>query len=94
MGYGATLWTEFLWYDSLGFRQVLTTRLLSQVALFLIAGGLTALIAWASLWLAWRHRPIYAPSTPEMAPLAPRFGTTESRSSTTCASVATSPLTR
>ncbi|WP_237566013.1 UPF0182 family protein [Ornithinimicrobium cerasi] len=69
VGYGATLWTEFLWYDSVGFREVLTTRLLSQVALFLLGGTVTALLVWASLWLAWRHRPIYAPSTPEQAAL-------------------------
>ena len=69
VGYGATLWTEFLWYDSVGYRSVLTTRLLTQVGLFLIAGALTAIIVWSGLWLAWRHRPIYAPSTPEQAAL-------------------------
>ena len=69
VGYAATLWTEFLWYDSVGYRTVLTTRLLTQVALFLGAGAITALIVWSGLWLAWRHRPVYAPSTPEQAAL-------------------------
>ena len=69
VGYGATLWTEFLWYDSVGFRGVLTTKLLTQVGLFVVAGGLAAAIIWSGLWLAWRHRPIYAPSTPEQAAL-------------------------
>ncbi|MFX0538275.1 UPF0182 family protein [Ornithinimicrobium sp. Y1847] len=69
IGYLATLWTEFLWYDSVGYRGVLTTRLLTQVGLFVVAALVTGLVVWASLWLAWRHRPIYAPSTPEQAAL-------------------------
>ncbi len=69
IGWGTTLWTEFLWYESVGFRQVLTTRLLTQVGLFAVAGGLTALAIWSGLFLAWRHRPVYAPSTPEQAAL-------------------------
>ena len=69
IGYGATLWTEFLWYDSVGYRGVLTTRLLTQVGLFVGAAALTALAVWSGLWLAWRHRPVYAPSTPEQEAL-------------------------
>ncbi|WP_228266609.1 UPF0182 family membrane protein [Ornithinimicrobium ciconiae] len=61
----AQLWTEFLWYDSVGFRTVLTTRLLTQVVLFLGAGIVTGLLVWSSLHLAYRNRPIYAPSSPE-----------------------------
>ncbi|WP_238335829.1 UPF0182 family membrane protein [Serinicoccus kebangsaanensis] len=69
VGWGATLWTHFLWYQSVGFRQVLVTRLLTQSGLFVLAAGLTTAIVWSGLWLAWRHRPIYAPSTPEQAAL-------------------------
>ena len=69
VGWGATLWTEFLWYDSVGFRTVLTTRLLTQAGLWVGAAVLTAAVIWSGLWLAWRHRPVYAPSTPEQAAL-------------------------
>ncbi len=69
LAWGATLWTEFLWYDSVGFRTVLTTRLATQALLWVGAGGLTAALIWSGLWLAWRHRPVYAPSTPEQAAL-------------------------
>lgn len=65
----AQLWTEFLWFDSVGYRSVLTTRLGTQVALFLVAGVVTAVLVWSSLWLAHKHRPIYAPSSPEQANL-------------------------
>ena len=68
-GWGATLWTQFLWYESVGFRGVLVTRLLTQVGLFVLAAALTTAVVWSGLWLAWRHRPIYAPSTPEQAAL-------------------------
>ena len=69
LAWGATLWTELLWYQSVGFRQVLVTRLVTQASLFVVATGLTAAIVWSGLWLGWRHRPIYAPSTPEQAAL-------------------------
>ncbi|MGB3827241.1 MAG: UPF0182 family protein [Ornithinimicrobium sp.] len=65
----AQLWTEFLWFDSVGYRTVLTTRLGTQVALFAIAGLVTGLIVWSSLTIAYRKRPIYAPSSPEQANL-------------------------
>ena len=61
----AQLWTEFLWYDSVGYRTVLTTRLITQVILFVTAGVVTALLVWSSLHFAYRNRPIYAPSSPE-----------------------------
>ncbi|MGI8949695.1 MAG: UPF0182 family membrane protein, partial [Ornithinimicrobium sp.] len=65
----AQLWTEFLWFESVGYRSVLTTRLGTQVALFLLAGVVTGVLVWSSLWLAHKHRPIYAPSSPEQANL-------------------------
>ncbi|MGB5952979.1 MAG: UPF0182 family protein [Ornithinimicrobium sp.] len=65
----AQLWTEFLWFDSVGYRSVLTTRLGTQVGLFLVAGVITAAVVWLSLTLAYRNRPIYAPSSPEQANL-------------------------
>ncbi len=65
----AQLWTEFLWFESVGYRSVLTTRLGTQLGLFAIAAALTGVLVWSSLWLAYRNRPIYAPSSPEQANL-------------------------
>ena len=39
----AAFWVDWLWYGSVGYRQVLTTRYLSQAAAFLVVGGLAAL---------------------------------------------------
>ncbi len=65
----AQLWTEFLWYESVGYRTVLTTRLGTQVGMGVVAGLLTAAAVWISLTVAYRSRPIYAPSSPEQANL-------------------------
>ncbi|MHA7132374.1 UPF0182 family membrane protein [Oerskovia turbata] len=65
----AQFWTEVLWFTQLGFEDVLWTEWGTRAALFvggfLVMGGLVFL----SLSLAYRSRPIYAPSTPEQATL-------------------------
>jgi uncharacterized membrane protein (UPF0182 family) len=65
----AQFWTEVLWFTQLGFEGVLWTEWGTRAALFvggfLVMGGLVFL----SLSLAYRSRPIYAPSTPEQATL-------------------------
>ncbi len=60
----AELWTEVLWFSQLGFVDVLRTRLATQAALFVVAGAIMAVSVWASLTIAFRSRPVYAPSTP------------------------------
>ncbi|MFC3690434.1 UPF0182 family protein [Aquipuribacter hungaricus] len=60
----AELWTEVLWFQELGFVEVLRTRLLTQAALFVAGAALMGVAVWASLTLAFRARPVYAPSTP------------------------------
>ncbi|HEY0442749.1 MAG TPA: UPF0182 family protein [Candidatus Limnocylindrales bacterium] len=48
------LWTDILWYRSVGYEQVLLTRLGAQLGLFVL-GGLLALVALlGNLWLAGR----------------------------------------
>jgi uncharacterized membrane protein (UPF0182 family) len=49
--------TDLMWYDALGLRSVLTTRLWSQVALFAVGFVAFALPALASIWLARRIAP-------------------------------------
>ncbi|MBD5786933.1 UPF0182 family protein [Cellulosimicrobium terreum] len=65
----AQFWTEVLWFDQLDFSSVLWTQWGTRIALFvggfLVMGGLVFL----SFSLAYRSRPIYAPSTPEQATL-------------------------
>jgi uncharacterized membrane protein (UPF0182 family) len=65
----AQFWTEVLWFRQLDFANVLWTQWGARIALFvggfLVMGGLVFL----SFSLAYRSRPIYAPSTPEQATL-------------------------
>ncbi len=65
----AELWTEVLWFDQLGFRQVWTTRLLWQSLLFVLGGALMALAVASSLLIGYRSRPVYAPVDEEQASL-------------------------
>ncbi|WP_251153160.1 UPF0182 family protein [Cellulosimicrobium sp. Marseille-Q4280] len=65
----AQFWTEVLWFTQLDYERVLWTQWGTRIALFvggfLVMGGLVFL----SFSLAYRNRPIYAPSTPEQATL-------------------------
>ncbi|MGH2455277.1 MAG: UPF0182 family protein, partial [Candidatus Limnocylindria bacterium] len=49
--------TDLMWYEALGQRAVLTTRLWSQVGLFVVGLAAFAIPALASIWLARRIAP-------------------------------------
>jgi len=57
----ASVATEVLWYRQLGFSRVYLTQLGVRAGLFLVAGALMAAAVVASMALAYRKRPIYAP---------------------------------
>src|SRR3972149_2063434 len=56
----ATFWTDYLWFDSIGFSSVWTTLILSRVVLVLIATVVAFLLMFLNLVLADR----LAPRTP------------------------------
>ena len=61
----AQLWTEVLWYDSVGFTEVFWVELLTKTALFVVGAVLTASIVASSLLIGYRTRPVYPPVSPE-----------------------------
>jgi hypothetical protein len=65
----AGIYTDVLWYRQLGFVEVIGTRLLWQVVLFLAGAAVMAVSVWISMSVAYRTRPVYAPTTPEQASL-------------------------
>jgi uncharacterized membrane protein (UPF0182 family) len=62
---GASLWTEVLWYDSVGFEGVFVTQLTTRILLFVLGFVLVAALVASSLVIGWHTRPIYAPVTPQ-----------------------------
>ncbi len=64
------IYVDWLWYGEVGYREVFTTQAVSRIILFLIAGLLGGGLVWASLYVAYRSRPVFVPSN-EIDPLAP-----------------------
>jgi len=62
LGIAAQFWTEILWYQSVSFSSVFSTQIVTKVLLGVIGGLLTAAVVWSSIDVAYRNRPIYAPS--------------------------------
>ena len=51
------VWTDKLWFDSIGFGTVFSIELITRLALFFGVGGLMALLVGGNMWLAIRLRP-------------------------------------
>ena len=58
-------YVDWLWFNSVGFTDVWTTVLTTKVALFVIAGLLTSSIISLNVYLAFRRRPFYVPTSVE-----------------------------
>ncbi|WP_345750914.1 UPF0182 family membrane protein [Microbacterium rhizophilus] len=56
----SNLYAEFLWFDQLGFENVLTTQWLARVLMFVIGFVGMAVPLWLAIFLAYRLRPVYA----------------------------------
>ncbi len=53
----AYVYTEVLWFQSVGYLEILRTRLVTQVAIVLVAFFAVAGFVFVNLWLAWRMGP-------------------------------------
>jgi uncharacterized membrane protein (UPF0182 family) len=56
----AGLYADVLWFDQLGFLQVLTTQWFSTAAMFVVGFLAMAVPVWLSIEIAFRARPVYA----------------------------------
>ncbi|MET0932962.1 MAG: UPF0182 family protein [Mycetocola sp.] len=56
----AGLYSDFLWFQQLGFSTILTTQWIASVIMFIIGFLGMAIPVWASIMLAYRLRPVYA----------------------------------
>ena len=55
----SSFYTDWLWYDQLGFASVFTTQVKGQFFGFVIGATVAAAVTWFAIWLATRTRPIY-----------------------------------
>ena len=53
----ATVWTDFLWFTSVGYRQVFTTQLVARVVLFLVAAAVMGISVGVTAWIVLRTKP-------------------------------------
>jgi len=68
-GVFTNLWTERLWFESVGFSQVFTTSLVTQVGLFAVFALITFAVIVGTAILAYRLRPKYRPMSVEQQSL-------------------------
>ena len=65
----AGIWTDKLWFNSVGYGGVFTTLLWTKIGMFLIFGALMALAVGGNLWVAYALRPTFRAASPEQASL-------------------------
>ncbi|MDQ4054921.1 MAG: UPF0182 family protein [Actinomycetota bacterium] len=65
----ASVYTDRLWYRSVGYGQVFSTLLWTKVILFVVFGVLMAAAVAASVFVAYRYRPLFRPQSPEQTNL-------------------------
>ena len=58
-------YTDFLWFDSVGFTTVFTTVLRTRLLLFVLFGVLMALVVGINVYVAYRSRPPFRPMSLE-----------------------------
>ncbi len=64
------IYVDWLWFGEVGFREVFATQAISRVVMFVIAAVVGGGMVFASLYVAYRSRPVFVP-TNEIDPLAP-----------------------
>ncbi|GAA5156422.1 UPF0182 family protein [Nocardioides marinquilinus] len=65
----ASIYTDRLWYESAGYGQVFSTLLWTKIGLFLVFGALLGGAVAANVYLAYRYRPLFRPTSREQSNL-------------------------
>ena len=63
------IWTDRLWFGSIGYPQVFSTVLTTRVLLFVVFGILMGAFVALNIGLAYRSRPLFRPASSEQASL-------------------------
>lgn len=65
----ANIYTDRLWFRSVDYGQVFSTLIWTRILLFVAFSVVMALAVGASIWLAYRYRPLFRPQSPEQTNL-------------------------
>ena len=65
--YFSGYYIDWLWFKSVGFTSVWSTVLFTKIQLFLIVGLLTAASIASNIYIAFKRRPLYVPTTVEIS---------------------------
>lgn len=65
--YFSGYYIDWLWFKSVGFTSVWSTVLFTKIQLFLIVGLLTAAIIASNVYIAFKRRPLYVPTSVEIS---------------------------
>src|SRR4051812_41360291 len=63
-------YVDWLWFGELGYRSVFTTKIVTRVIVFLVAGVVMGTIVFAALALSYRTRPVFVPTNGPNDPVA------------------------
>ncbi|MDA0562957.1 UPF0182 family protein [Streptomonospora sp. S1-112] len=66
----ANFWTDYLWFDSVGYTSVYLTELRTRALLFAVGAVLMGVAVGVSMYVAYRTRPLAPPLSPEQQGLA------------------------
>ncbi|HTW15094.1 MAG TPA: UPF0182 family protein [Nocardioides sp.] len=65
----ASVYTDRLWFNDLGYGEVFSTLLWTRIVLFVVFGVLMAAAVGVSMYVAFRTRPLFHPNSPEQTGL-------------------------
>ncbi len=65
----ASIYTDRLWYKTVGYGQVFSTLIWTKVGLFVAFGAVMGIVVGINMFLAYRFRPLFRPASPEQTGL-------------------------
>ena len=66
LAYFSGFYIDWLWFKSVGFTAVWSTVLITKAQLFLIVGLLTSALISSNIYIAYKRRPLYVPTSIEV----------------------------
>jgi uncharacterized protein len=65
-----SIYTDWLWFEDIGYQSVYSKIIWTRIAVFAISALIAGLIVFSALWLAYRSRPVFVPTSGPGDPIA------------------------